>query len=312
MIFITDAMCRIPAEIRAAFVAWKRVGQGPARHAGHRERAGRPRRRSATRSTSSRSLDAEEPPSAASCPCDRDSAPITTPCTTRRNPGRMATTAMSTPEDQRPAVRRRRRRRAARRDHHLDLLRRARSATPTWSTPCATAGLDPKVARDWPPATPSPGRAGSWPRRGSSARSPRTRTPIRFQFTSRAQGGRPVRVRAGDACSPCDKADGAVDCDLPGLATLAQEELDEAMGVRTAGDVTAVIQRLFDRQADLFPIREQGGCYFVPAAARRVRRPGPGVRRPAQRPARRGSRSPRGRSAGDESVRVASPRAWRR
>jgi hypothetical protein len=28
--------------------------------------------------------------------------------------------------------------------------------------------------------------------------------------------------------------------------------------------VTRLIQRLFERKADLFPIREQGGCYFVP------------------------------------------------
>ena len=26
-----------------------------------------------------------------------------------------------------------------------------------------------------------------------------------------------------------------------------------------------MIQRLFDRHADLFRIRDQGGCYFVPA-----------------------------------------------
>ena len=28
--------------------------------------------------------------------------------------------------------------------------------------------------------------------------------------------------------------------------------------------MTRIIQNLFERQADLFPIREQGGCYFVP------------------------------------------------
>jgi hypothetical protein len=62
-----------------------------------------------------------------------------------------------------------------------------------------------------------------------------------------------------------DKATGKVSCDLPGLATLAQEELDRCVAVRTGGDVTRVVQRLFERQADLFPIREQGGAYFVPA-----------------------------------------------
>src|SRR6202035_4123267 len=47
-------------------------------------------------------------------------------------------------------------------------------------------------------------------------------------------------------------------------ATLAQEELDRCIASRNGADVTRVIQRLFDRQADLFPIRERGGCYFVP------------------------------------------------
>ena len=54
-------------------------------------------------------------------------------------------------------------------------------------------------------------------------------------------------------------------CDLPGLATAAQEELDRCVAARTGGDVTRVVQRLFDRHADLFPVRPQGGCYFVPA-----------------------------------------------
>src|SRR5262245_48235507 len=63
-----------------------------------------------------------------------------------------------------------------------------------------------------------------------------------------------------------DKESGKVSCELAGLATLAQERLDEAIVSRTGGDVTRVVQRLFDRQADLFAIRPKGGCYFVPIA----------------------------------------------
>src|SRR4051794_17963187 len=62
-----------------------------------------------------------------------------------------------------------------------------------------------------------------------------------------------------------DKESGKVSCELAGLATLAQEQLDHAIVARTGGDVTRIVQRLFDRQADLFTIRPQGGCYFVPA-----------------------------------------------
>ena len=46
---------------------------------------------------------------------------------------------------------------------------------------------------------------------------------------------------------------------------LAQEELDRCIQARTGADVTRIVQKLFERQADLFPIRPQGGCYFVPA-----------------------------------------------
>jgi len=62
-----------------------------------------------------------------------------------------------------------------------------------------------------------------------------------------------------------DKVSGKVSGDLPGLETLAQEALDECIAVRNGSDVTRVIQRLFERNADLFPIREHGGCYFAPA-----------------------------------------------
>jgi hypothetical protein len=46
---------------------------------------------------------------------------------------------------------------------------------------------------------------------------------------------------------------------------MAQEELDRCIAARTGSDITKVVQRLFERQADLFPIRPQGGCYFTPA-----------------------------------------------
>jgi hypothetical protein len=87
---------------------------------------------------------------------------------------------------------------------------------------------------------------------------------IRFQFTAeRREEGRYTYEL--ETLLTLDKASGRVSCDLPGLATLAQEELDRCIAERTGGDVTRVVQRLFERQADLFPIREQGGAYFVPA-----------------------------------------------
>ena len=48
------------------------------------------------------------------------------------------------------------------------------------------------------------------------------------------------------------------------LEKLAKEEFCRCMEARTASDVTRLIQRLFERHADLFSIRDQGGVYFVP------------------------------------------------
>ena len=86
---------------------------------------------------------------------------------------------------------------------------------------------------------------------------------LRFQFTAEHRDGDRFEY-ALETMLSLDKRTGAVQCGLPGLATLAQEHLDRAIDARTGSDVTRVIQRLFERHADLFPIRPQGGCYFVP------------------------------------------------
>ena len=48
------------------------------------------------------------------------------------------------------------------------------------------------------------------------------------------------------------------------LEQLAKEEFGRCLEARTANDVTRLVQRLFERHADLFSIRDQGGAYFVP------------------------------------------------
>ena len=50
------------------------------------------------------------------------------------------------------------------------------------------------------------------------------------------------------------------------VATIAQEELGRCVAARTGAGLTRVIQKLFERHADLFAIRPQGGAYFCPAA----------------------------------------------
>ncbi|OWK34220.1 DUF6744 family protein [Fimbriiglobus ruber] len=86
---------------------------------------------------------------------------------------------------------------------------------------------------------------------------------VRFQFTHESRDGDRFAYTL-ETLLALDKTTGRVTCDLPGLATLAQEHLDHAIDARSGADVTRVIQKLFDRHADLFPVRPQGGVYFVP------------------------------------------------
>lgn len=63
-----------------------------------------------------------------------------------------------------------------------------------------------------------------------------------------------------------DIATGVVTCpERPELAKEAADLLDEAADVRTSPDVSRLVQRLFESQADLFPIcPRKGVAYFVP------------------------------------------------
>jgi hypothetical protein len=86
---------------------------------------------------------------------------------------------------------------------------------------------------------------------------------ITFQFTQESRRGDHFEYNL-ETMLRLEKASGRVTCDRSGLATLAQEELDRCIQARTGADLTRIIQKLFERHADLFPIRDQGGCYFVP------------------------------------------------
>lgn len=61
-----------------------------------------------------------------------------------------------------------------------------------------------------------------------------------------------------------DKATGKVSCGQWALESQAQRLIDEQVGKRSASDVTRIVQGICRSQADLFPIRKQGGVYFVP------------------------------------------------
>ena len=61
-----------------------------------------------------------------------------------------------------------------------------------------------------------------------------------------------------------NKYSGSITSENLELEQLAREEFVRCMEARTANDVTRLVQRLFERHADLFSIRDQGGVYFVP------------------------------------------------
>jgi hypothetical protein len=126
------------------------------------------------------------------------------------------------------------------------------------------AGLDPAVARELAPRH-------AFSRACKRLSDQRIIRPVSedaaavtFQFTQETRADDRYEYRLETTLS-LDKQTGTVSCELPGLATLAQEELDRCIAARTGSDVTRVIQKLFEQNADLFPIRPQGGCYFAPA-----------------------------------------------
>src|SRR3954453_5856632 len=125
----------------------------------------------------------------------------------------------------------------------------------------SASGLDPKAARDMLPRNAFARACRKLAEARIIRKVGEDEDLIRFQFTAERREGDHYEYDL-ETMLTLRKADGEIACDLPGLATLAREALDEAMGTRTAGDITSLIQRLFARQADLFPIREQGGCYF--------------------------------------------------
>ncbi len=86
---------------------------------------------------------------------------------------------------------------------------------------------------------------------------------IQFQFTRESKVGGEFQY-ALETVLVLDKHTGRIDCPHDQLAEAAREELDKATEARTASDVTKLVQDIIERNGDLFAIRPQGGCYFVP------------------------------------------------
>ncbi len=125
------------------------------------------------------------------------------------------------------------------------------------------AGLDPGVARELAPRHAFSRACKRLSEQRIIRPVAEDAATVKFQFTQESREGDRYEYRL-ETTLTLDKQTGAVTCELPGLATMAQEELDRCISARTGSDVTRVVQKLFERQADLFPIRPSGGTYFVP------------------------------------------------
>ena len=86
---------------------------------------------------------------------------------------------------------------------------------------------------------------------------------IYFQFTRRYLENEEIEYRK-ETTLTLNKNSGLVECPMKELASQAQAELDRCLRERTSSDITRIVQWQFDRHADLWPIRDQGGVYFVP------------------------------------------------
>ena len=86
---------------------------------------------------------------------------------------------------------------------------------------------------------------------------------ITFQFTREANEGGKFHYYF-ESLLFLNKYSGGITSENLELEQLAREEFGRCMEARTANDVTKLVQRLFERHADLFSIRDQGGVYFVP------------------------------------------------
>lgn len=64
---------------------------------------------------------------------------------------------------------------------------------------------------------------------------------------------------------------GEIKCDVQALAVQADQLMNEHLAKRLTSDMTRLVQRVYDaNRADLIPIREAGGAYFVPDMHREI------------------------------------------
>lgn len=88
---------------------------------------------------------------------------------------------------------------------------------------------------------------------------------LSFQFTKKAMSGNRIEFDY-EWVVILDTNANTISCpENPAFLPTAKQLLDEAFVHRNAADLSRIIQRLFDKHADLIPIiPDKGVCYFVP------------------------------------------------
>ena len=142
---------------------------------------------------------------------------------------------------------------------HLDTIRSA----------LTTAGLDPDMMAELTPKAAFQRACSELKEDRAIDKVEREKELIRFQFTKKLlEEG---RMDYDYECMvTLNTETGAVEChEYPEIADKAEELLQHAIHHRNAQDVTRLVQNLFGKNADLFPINpKKGVAYFVPEAHR--------------------------------------------
>ena len=86
---------------------------------------------------------------------------------------------------------------------------------------------------------------------------------VKFQLTKKSMANEEWTY-SKDTILTLNKITGDISCKKSDIEQKAQKLLNEALEIRTTSDVTHMIQTLFEKNGDLFSIRDQGGVYFVP------------------------------------------------
>jgi hypothetical protein len=87
---------------------------------------------------------------------------------------------------------------------------------------------------------------------------------LTFQFTKEHRTDEGVFDYDLEDLLYLNKDTGEITGKKPELVEMAALKFSEALGMRTPGDVTKVVHRLFEKEAKLFPDPHQKGVYFVP------------------------------------------------